>query len=60
MAVKRQDAWTPDDDMILAEVTLRHIHRQATAAKKVTGTGQNRLPFPAGFFVFRKHGSVHR
>ncbi len=30
MAVKRQDAWTPDDDLILAEVTLRHIREGGT------------------------------
>ena len=25
MTAIRQDAWSPDDDLILAEVTLRHI-----------------------------------
>ncbi|MEW9034130.1 MAG: RsfA family transcriptional regulator, partial [Planifilum fimeticola] len=30
MAVKRQDAWTPDDDLVLAEVTLRHIREGST------------------------------
>lgn len=30
MTVMRQDAWTADDDLILAEVTLRHIREGST------------------------------
>lgn len=30
MTAVRQDAWSPDDDLILAEVTLRHIREGST------------------------------
>jgi prespore-specific regulator len=30
MTAIRQDAWSPDDDLILAEVTLRHIREGST------------------------------
>lgn len=30
MVANRQDAWTPDDDLLLAEVTLRHIREGGT------------------------------
>lgn len=30
MAVSRQDAWTPDEDLILAEIVLRHIREGST------------------------------
>lgn len=30
MVANRQDAWTPDDDLLLAEVTLRHIREGST------------------------------
>lgn len=30
MTAVRQDAWSPDDDLILAEVTLRHIREGGT------------------------------
>lgn len=33
MVANRQDAWTPDDDLLLAEVTLRHIREGGTQLK---------------------------
>jgi prespore-specific regulator len=39
MAV-RQDAWTPDDDLILAEVTLRHIREGSTQLKAFEEVGE--------------------
>ncbi|MBO8171158.1 MAG: RsfA family transcriptional regulator [Bacillaceae bacterium] len=30
MTATRQDAWSPDDDLLLAEVTLRHIREGST------------------------------
>ena len=40
MAVTRQDAWSEDDDLLLAEVTLRHIREGSTqlAAFRRSGT----------------------
>ncbi|KFZ40664.1 MULTISPECIES: RsfA family transcriptional regulator [Thermoactinomyces] len=51
MAVKRQDAWTPDDDMILAEVTLRHIREGGTqlSAFEEVAEKLGRTPAACGF-----------
>jgi prespore-specific regulator len=51
MAVKRQDAWTPNDDMILAEVTLRHIREGGTqlSAFEEVAEKLGRTPAACGF-----------
>jgi len=61
MAVKRQDAWTPDDDLVLAEVTLRHIREGSTqlAAFEEVAEKLGRTPAACGFrwnsFVRKKY-----
>jgi prespore-specific regulator len=51
MAVKRQDAWTADDDMILAEVALRHIRDGGTqlSAFEEVAEKLGRTPAACGF-----------
>lgn len=51
MAVTRQDAWSEDDDLLLAEVTLRHIREGSTqlAAFEEVGLRLNRTPAACGF-----------
>jgi len=51
MAIKRQDAWTPEDDMILAEVTLRHIREGGTqlSAFEEVAEKLGRTPAACGF-----------
>lgn len=51
MAVKRQDAWTPDDDLILAEVTLRHIREGGTQLNAFEEVAEKlgRTPAACGF-----------
>jgi prespore-specific regulator len=51
MAAVRQDAWTPDDDLILAEVTLRHIREGSTqlAAFEEVGERIGRTSAACGF-----------
>ncbi|MBA4494269.1 RsfA family transcriptional regulator [Paenactinomyces guangxiensis] len=51
MAVKRQDAWTDEDDMILAEVTLRHIRDGSTqlSAFEEVAEKLGRTPAACGF-----------
>lgn len=51
MAVKRQDAWTPEDDMILAEVILRHIREGGTqlSAFEEVALKLGRTPAACGF-----------
>ncbi|SFJ05215.1 RsfA family transcriptional regulator [Thermoflavimicrobium dichotomicum] len=64
MTVKRQDAWTPEDDMILAEVTLRHIREGGTqlAAFEEVAQKLGRTPAACGFrwnsFVRKKYESA--
>ncbi len=52
MATTRQDAWTDDEDLLLAEVVLRHIRRrletQLSAFKEV-GRHLSRTPAACGF-----------
>lgn len=47
----RQDAWTEDDDLLLAEVTLRHIREGGTqlAAFEEVGEKLGRTPAACGF-----------
>jgi prespore-specific regulator len=40
MTATRQDAWTPDDDLILAEVTLRHIREGGTQLSAFEEVGE--------------------
>lgn len=51
MAVKRQDAWTAEDDLILAEVTLRHIREGGTqlSAFEEVAERLGRTPAACGF-----------
>lgn len=51
MTAKRQDAWTPEDDMILAEVTLRHIREGGTqlSAFEEVAERLGRTPAACGF-----------
>ncbi|OUM95941.1 MAG: precorrin-3B C(17)-methyltransferase [Thermobacillus sp. ZCTH02-B1] len=51
MAAMRQDAWTPEDDRILAEVTLRHIREGSTqlAAFEEVGERIGRTSAACGF-----------
>jgi len=51
MTAVRQDAWSPDDDLILAEVTLRHIREGGTQLKAFEEVGERigRTPAACGF-----------
>jgi len=51
MAAPRQDAWTEDDDLLLAEVILRHIREGGTqlAAFEEVGIRLNRTAAACGF-----------
>lgn len=51
MVANRQDAWTEDDDLLLAEVTLRHIREGSTQliAFEEVGHKLNRTSAACGF-----------
>ncbi|MDR9853018.1 RsfA family transcriptional regulator [Paenibacillus sp. VCA1] len=51
MTAVRQDAWSAEDDLILAEVTLRHIREGSTqlAAFEEVGEKIGRTPAACGF-----------
>ena len=51
MSAVRQDAWTPEDDLMLAEVTLRHIREGSTQLSAFEEVGQRigRTPAACGF-----------
>ncbi|CDN41640.1 MULTISPECIES: RsfA family transcriptional regulator [Paenibacillus] len=51
MTAVRQDAWSPDDDLILAEVTLRHIRDGGTQLGAFEEVGEKiaRTPAACGF-----------
>ncbi len=51
MAATRQDAWSEDDDLLLAEVTLRHIREGSTqlAAFEEVGYRLQRTAAACGF-----------
>jgi prespore-specific regulator len=61
MTAARQDAWTPDDDLLLAEVTLRHIREGGTqlGAFEEVGEKLGRTAAACGFrwnsFVRKKY-----
>lgn len=64
MSAIRQDAWSEDDDLILAEVTLRHIREGSTqlAAFEEVGERIGRTAAACGFrwnsFVRKKYESA--
>lgn len=51
MAKVRQDAWTPEDDLLLAETVLRHIREGSTQlnAFEEVGDALNRTSAACGF-----------
>lgn len=51
MSTVRQDAWTKDEDLLLAEVVLRHIREGSTQLKAFEEVGQklSRTPAACGF-----------
>jgi prespore-specific regulator len=51
MTTVRQDAWTKDEDLLLAEVVLRHIREGGTQLKAFEEVGQklSRTPAACGF-----------
>ncbi len=51
MTAVRQDAWTKDEDLLLAEVVLRHIREGSTQLKAFEEVGKklNRTPAACGF-----------
>ncbi|MEH7456803.1 RsfA family transcriptional regulator [Bacillus sp. JJ1127] len=51
MATTRQDAWNDDEDLLLAEVVLRHIREGGTqlSAFKEVGRNLSRTPAACGF-----------
>lgn len=51
MTSVRQDAWTKDEDLLLAEVVLRHIREGSTQLKAFEEVGQklSRTPAACGF-----------
>ncbi|PGM62723.1 RsfA family transcriptional regulator [Bacillus cereus] len=61
MATTRQDAWTDDEDLLLAEVVLRHIREGGTqlSAFKEVGRDLSRTPAACGFrwnsYVRKQH-----
>ncbi|GED13046.1 precorrin-3B C17-methyltransferase [Aneurinibacillus migulanus] len=59
MTVTRQDAWTPDDDLLLAEVTLRHIREGSTQLCAFEEVGE-RLSRTAAACGFRWNSAVRK
>ena len=59
MAAVRQDAWTPDDDLILAEVTLRYIREGGTQLKAFEEVGE-RIGRTAAACGFRWNSCVRK
>ena len=51
MTTVRQDAWTKDEDLLLAEVVLRHIREGSTQLKAFEEVGKklSRTPAACGF-----------
>lgn len=58
MAV-RQDSWTADDDLILAEITLRHIREGGTQLKAFEEVGE-RIGRTAAACGFRWNSTVRK
>jgi prespore-specific regulator len=59
MTATRQDAWTPDDDLLLAEVTLRHIREGSTQLCAFEEVGE-RLSRTAAACGFRWNSTVRK
>jgi prespore-specific regulator len=59
MTAVRQDAWSPDDDLILAEVTLRHIREGGTQLKAFEEVGE-RIGRTAAACGFRWNSCVRK
>lgn len=59
MVASRQDAWTDDDDLVLAEVTLRHIRDGGTQLAAFEEVGQ-RLGRTAAACGFRWNSAVRK
>lgn len=59
MAAVRQDAWTADDDLILAEVTLRHIREGGTQLNAFEEVGE-RIGRTAAACGFRWNSCVRK
>lgn len=59
MTAVRQDAWTPDDDLILAEVTLRHIRDGSTQLAAFEEVGQ-RIGRTSAACGFRWNSTVRK
>ncbi|MEB3100651.1 RsfA family transcriptional regulator [Ferviditalea candida] len=59
MAVTRQDAWSTDDDLILAEVTLRHIREGGTQLGAFEEVGE-RIGRTAAACGFRWNSCVRK
>lgn len=63
MSVLRQDAWTQDEDLILAELVLRHIREGSTQLNAFEEVGKrlSRTPAACGFrwnsFVRKQYDS---
>ncbi|WP_135546840.1 RsfA family transcriptional regulator [Paenibacillus cymbidii] len=59
MSAVRQDAWTDDDDLILAEVTLRHIRDGSTQLSAFEEVGE-RIGRTAAACGFRWNSCVRK
>lgn len=59
MTATRQDAWTADDDLILAEVTLRHIREGGTQLAAFEEVGE-RIGRTAAACGFRWNSAVRK
>ncbi|MCI3919735.1 RsfA family transcriptional regulator [Paenibacillus sp. TRM 82003] len=59
MSAVRQDAWSPEDDLILAEVTLRHIREGSTQLLAFEEVGE-RIGRTAAACGFRWNSAVRK
>lgn len=59
MTSTRQDAWSPDDDLLLAEVVLRHIREGSTQLAAFEEVGE-KLERTAAACGFRWNSSVRK
>jgi len=59
MSAVRQDAWSPEDDLILAEVTLRHIREGSTQLLAFEEVGE-RIGRTAAACGFRWNSTVRK
>jgi prespore-specific regulator len=59
MTATRQDAWSPDEDLILAEVTLRHIREGGTQLAAFEEVGE-KIGRSAAACGFRWNSSIRK